>query len=238
MNKYECFEDFVNAFLKSDDIRQPKVIEIAGSVYSFSINEHYTIDKALNACPLVGLYVPKAGPSVGLSWRLRGQQFVPEHVEFVPFVETLNEEQMVIGDSVELSFPLFPSAKHVRGKVDTGADISSLHVTQWKITGEKITFVSPLLSNNNITMLLKDKQAVKSADGGIEYRPVIELDVVVNGKHISKAVFNLNDRSHMEFPILVGQNILEKGKFLVNPSINEQYDNIDWLSVENYFRSK
>ncbi len=79
---------------------------------------------------------------------------------------------------------------------------------------------------------MKTQHAVKSPDGGTVYRPVVELDVKVNGKLIHGAMFNLNDRSHMDQPVLIGQNVLQSGKFYVDPSIKETVRGIDWEEMQ------
>jgi len=133
-----------------------------------------------------------------------------------------------IGDVVDLYFTTFSGHKPLQGKVDTGADVSSLHVDSWEIHNKsgKVKFINKTLSTNVITAPLLDKQAVKSADSGIEYRPVIKANIRINGKLLTDVEFNLNDRSSMEYPVLIGQNVLEKGKFLINPRLNEPHDEI------------
>ena len=59
-----------------------------------------------------------------------------------------------------------------------------------------------------------------TADGGVEYRPVVELNIELNGKKMSRVLFNLNNRDKMEYPCLIGQNVLEKSGFLVDPNMN------------------
>jgi len=146
-------------------------------------------------------------------------------------------DQNVIGDVVEIRFTTFPQPVTLKGKVDTGALMSSLHADKFEINekANTVSFVSKDISNNVITLPLQDKQAVKSADGGTEYRPVIALNIEVNGKRIPDALFNLNDRNNMDHKLLVGQNILEKGKFLIDPSIQEGIEITDWDMLEAEF---
>jgi hypothetical protein len=145
-----------------------------------------------------------------------------------------NAEPNTIGDTVRLKITNLPASNELKGKVDTGATVSSLHAEKWNIEGDQVKFVCPELSPNVISMPLVDQQAVKSSDGGVEYRPVIELNVKINDKVMQGVQFNLNDRGQMEFPVLIGQNILEKGKYLIDPTINEEVtiidegDDIDW----------
>ncbi|MBU1854672.1 MAG: RimK/LysX family protein, partial [Nanoarchaeota archaeon] len=60
-----------------------------------------------------------------------------------------------------------------------------------------------------------ESKVVRSTHG-TRLRPVIETDIEISG-HKIKEKFTLADRSHMKYPILVGQNILKKG-FLIDPS--------------------
>jgi hypothetical protein len=55
---------------------------------------------------------------------------------------------------------------------------------------------------------------VATADGGPEKRPLVELELCLAGQRI-RAEFTLNDRSRMEYPLLVGRNVLA-GRFLVD----------------------
>ena len=135
--------------------------------------------------------------------------------------EITEQNQHVIGDVVLLKISLPSGVVSLKGKVDTGAEISSLHVdSKPQVIGETVRFRNHNASGNTITAPLCCQQAVKSADGGVEYRPVVELDIEVDGKPLSKAQFNLNDRSAMEHQVLIGQNILEKAGFIVDPSQN------------------
>lgn len=132
----------------------------------------------------------------------------------------LNEEKNTIGSVVPITFLVtdYSRSNPVNAKVDTGANISSLHVDNYHIdqgTG-RITFTSSVLSTNRLTMSLDDKHLVKTADGA-EPRPVVKLDIEINRQKIKDVQFNLNDRSQMEHPVLIGTNALEQGSFLIDP---------------------
>lgn len=129
-----------------------------------------------------------------------------------------------IGDVgiLKLFFPSGTAA--IKGKIDTGAEISSLHGENIEIRGDTVRFMNSHISKNVISIPIIQKQAVSSADGGVQYRPVIELDIELNGKPIKKVMFNINDRSHMDYPVLIGQNILEKTNFLIDPKIKSDKD--------------
>lgn len=169
---------------------------------------------------------------------------VPYDIRSVPahrFVGTkVLENSERIGDVVILKIFLPSGTGAIKGKVDTGAEISSLHADAFKIVGDTVKFTNKELSENVISVPIADRQAVKSADGGVEYRPVIELDIEINGKAIRKAMFNLNDREQMEYPCLVGQNILEKTNFLVDPKMDdpnagkEPFREDDWVDLNEF----
>ncbi|MBT4110720.1 hypothetical protein HOE37_02590 [Candidatus Woesearchaeota archaeon] len=57
---------------------------------------------------------------------------------------------------------------------------------------------------------------VKSASG-VKRRPIIIVKVRVGKKEI-EAEFTLADRAHMTYPVLIGQNILQEGNFLIDPN--------------------
>lgn len=142
----------------------------------------------------------------------------------------VKEDAQVVGDVVLVKLELPSGVVSLKGKVDTGAEISSLHVDgKPRVIGETVRFENHNASGRIISAPLVTQQSVKSADGGMEYRPIIELNIEVQGKPISKAQFNLNDRSNMEHEVLIGQNILEKAGFIVNPQINgmQQTEEID-----------
>jgi hypothetical protein len=160
----------------------------------------------------------------------------PIKIENIKNQITLEQENRnIIGDQVEVKFVNLPNGPTLKAKVDSGASICSFHAEKWDIKDRQVQFTSSLISNNLITVPLVDQVAIKTADAGVEYRPVIALDVKINDKIYPGIKFNLNNRSNMEGKILIGQNLLEKGGFLIDPrlhiDIHEQMqyivDNID-----------
>lgn len=148
----------------------------------------------------------------------------------------LRENQNVIPDTVRIRFLQFN--KDVPGKVDTGANLSSLHCEEWKVLPGKnlVEFRSSLLSDNIIRTDLHDQVAIQTSEGS-EYRPVIALDIAINGKTMQNCKFNLNNRSHMEDKILIGQNILEQGQFLVDPNKEkDRFENVDWNALQRMYK--
>lgn len=129
------------------------------------------------------------------------------------------DSNRVLGNMVEVGFVSLGAAK-LQGKVDTGATTSSLHASNVSINQDRntVTFRCEELSPNMITLDLSGVQEVHSADHGGEKRPIVKLDVTINGVPLRGVSFNLNDRSNMDTRILIGQNILQAGKFVIDPS--------------------
>ena len=171
-------------------------------------------------------------------WGWRGNMLVPHDVRALsgarlgmPITESMEkmniDKAKILGTSTEIQIANIPGCPPIKAKVDTGADISSIHAEDWSTQNGQVSFQSDDISPNRITLPVIEKQAIKSSNGDIEYRPVVELDVKVNGVPMSGVMFNLNDRGTMEYSILIGKNVLERGGFLIDPKLDEDIDNID-----------
>ena len=94
-----------------------------------------------------------------------------------------------------------PQQHHnVLARIDTGATGSSLDIH--------------LAAQLNLSPGHKSK-LIKSASG-VRHRPVVTAKIRMDGLTITEE-FSLADRSHMTYPVLIGQNILRKGNFLIDP---------------------
>ncbi len=92
------------------------------------------------------------------------------------------------------------TSEEVLARIDSGATASSIDLN-----------VAAKLELGPITR----SKVVKSASG-IGKRPIVRAKVILNGVEIEEE-FTLADRSHMTYPLLVGQNILKAGKFMIDP---------------------
>jgi hypothetical protein len=90
------------------------------------------------------------------------------------------------------------SGKKFKARIDTGARMSSIH--------------KGLKRKLNLGPILR-KTKVKSTHG-VSIRPVIKSKIKIRNKRLI-ASFNLVDRRHMRYKILIGRNILKKG-FLID----------------------
>ena len=105
----------------------------------------------------------------------------------------LTEEVLIIGENGK--------EHQVTARIDTGATSSSID----SAVGKKLQ-LGPITTT----------RIVKSASG-VKKRPMIRAKLKLNGD-LLEADFTLADRSHMTYPVLIGQNILKKGHFLIDPN--------------------
>jgi hypothetical protein len=90
-------------------------------------------------------------------------------------------------------------------RIDSGATASSIDAS--------------LVKKHNLGPVIRSK-IVKSA-AGVKERPIIKATVKIEGQ-IIESEFTVADRSHMTYPILIGQDVLKKGKFLIDPLLEER----------------
>lgn len=122
-------------------------------------------------------------------------------------------------------------------KIDTGADMCSLHAENISINGDEVTFS---IGGKKYRMPIAGKQTVKQADSGVEERPTVKFNVELAGQTISDVECNLNDRSHMDSPMLVGKNLLSKADFTINTygtddGMSESLTQDDWDHIATLF---
>lgn len=106
-------------------------------------------------------------------------------------------------------------------KVDTGADYSSVHadILQYGEDGGRRWVEFALYDSAGkryvLKRALKREAKVKTKTGGVIKRPVVELRVCIGGA-IHTAQFNLAQRAHFKYPLLLGRDFL-KSRFLIDP---------------------
>ena len=98
-------------------------------------------------------------------------------------------------------------------KIDTGAATSSLAVSDWEVketNGEKfVEFTPAFLPLVKSRLQLVKMTSVRSSNGEVQDRPVVEMLVKIGGKK-QKNLFTLADRSRMRYPALMGRSSLSR----------------------------
>jgi len=174
-------------------------------------------------------------------------RFVPkQRIGHIMVREAEIADERIIKNKVSIVLTGFNGGKSIAAKVDTGAAISSLDANNVNVNRENGT-VSFSFGDRTISMSLIDTQAVKTADGGVENRPVVAFDVTLpnedstkQNRIVKKVQFNLNDRSGMPDKILLGQNFIKAGDFVVmgketdDPKMVEGND-FNWDTLQDMF---
>lgn len=122
------------------------------------------------------------------------------------------QEKTTIGLVEEII--LLPWGIKIPARIDTGAAGSSLDVRGLTVKGEIAEFkLPPKYGSALIRLPIVGWQKVRSAESR-ERRPIAEIDLCVGPKKL-RARVNLNDRSQVQYPFLLGRNIL-KENFVVD----------------------
>lgn len=156
-----------------------------------------------------------------------------------------NHEESKIGTEAHVKILNLHSSPALKAKVDTGATICSLHADKIKVKGDQVLFTNNDLSRGNtIRMPLAGSTPIRSADGGMQYRHVIKLNIQIKDKILQNIDVNLNDRDNMEHGFLIGHNALEQGKFIIDPSyvggnsMRRESEEIDFDDLQEIFEDE
>lgn len=128
-----------------------------------------------------------------------------------------NNSRDIVDDITDVHLIGFNDNKPIEARVDTGATQCSLHGenVKWSKDNDLVQFT---FEGKRYQMNLVGEQKISSSDGGETERPVVVFRVKIAGKFFDGIAFNINDRASMPHQILIGQNLLEQGNFLVDPN--------------------
>jgi hypothetical protein len=124
-----------------------------------------------------------------------------------------SSDKLVVG-AVEKVF-LTPPSEILSARIDTGAATSSLDasdIEEFERNGHdwvRFIIINPK-TNKEFTIerrIVRNVKIIQAVTDDVERRPVVEL-VVTIGRTTQRAEFTLSDRKHMEYPVLIGRNIL------------------------------
>ena len=109
---------------------------------------------------------------------------------------------------------LLPWGIRLLARIDTGATVTSLDARDLKIEGEVAEFRLPEDYGGALLRLpIVAWRHVRSSKGR-EARPVVEIDLCIATQKV-RIKANLNDRSMVKYPIILGRNAL-KDYFVVD----------------------
>jgi hypothetical protein len=117
------------------------------------------------------------------------------------------EEKIAIGLVEDII--LVPSGVKMPARIDTGAAMSSLDARDVVVKGDIVEFKLPeKYGGMQLRLPIVAWKTVRSAEAR-DRRPVVMMEFCLGSKHIRTQV-NLNDRSQVKYPFLVGRNALKK----------------------------
>lgn len=111
---------------------------------------------------------------------------------------------------------LFPWGVKLPARIDTGASMTSLDVRNLTVKNRIAHFKLPEKYGNTLISLPVIRHCDIRSPEARERRPVVEIELCIGGKRLRVHV-NLNDRSRVEYPIILGRNVLSQG-FIVDSS--------------------
>lgn len=124
------------------------------------------------------------------------------------------KEKTTVGGVEEVA--LFPWKIKLPARIDTGAARSCLDARDIRIDGGMVEFRLPEQYGGKLLRLpLKGRRNVRSAHSRTK-RVIVEIDICIGSRRFLTTV-NLTDRSRMEYPLLIGLNVLVND-FLVDVS--------------------
>jgi ribosomal protein S6--L-glutamate ligase len=137
-----------------------------------------------------------------------------EHKE----VDVTGQDDKVIGTLTSVIVKHFNDEAPIEARVDTGAHVSSICGQDIKISGNTVSFrFNDTIYKFHLLRMAKIKQADSEK---AEERPVIRVDIVINGETLRNVEFTVNERKHMKYTILLGRQTLAAAGVLVNPAAN------------------
>ena len=131
-----------------------------------------------------------------------------------------NQHRKVIGRLVRVSLASFGLQDEL-AKVDTGAFTSSIHCEKAIIDGDDVlVWMTPkaLKENKPLKFPLYKTKDVKSSNGSVEHRPIVQTTIQILGEEYPIQC-SLTNRSKMRHRVLIGRRFL-KHKFIVDVTLD------------------
>lgn len=139
--------------------------------------------------------------------------FIAANLSFTP-LHAEDKTKSLIGAVEEVV--LFPWGVKLPARIDTGASMTSLDVRDLTIKNKVAEFRLPEKYENVLIKLPVLRHCNIRSSGFRERRPVVEIELCVGSKRLRVEV-NLSNRSHLEYPLIIGRNVLGQG-FIVDPA--------------------
>lgn len=150
----------------------------------------------------------------------------PEELIEPEKVKIDNDDFSLVGSVDKIIIKYFNDEKEVDVRIDTGAEYSSINGSDIDLNDDTISFTFG--DYRYRFSLIKSVKII--AANGKEKRPIIRLDIVIDGKVLHNVEFTVNDRGGLNYDVLLGRRALAQANVLVNPAfvhLSNQDENED-----------
>lgn len=135
--------------------------------------------------------------------------------------EVIHNTDQIIGTVTHITIKNFNDDEPIDARVDTGATHSSINGQNVEVSDNIVKFT---FGKYRYKFYLARMSNIKTSDNGTEERPVIKVDIIINGNEVKNVEFNINEREHMKYDVILGRSTLEAAGVLVNPAITKITD--------------
>lgn len=181
--------------------------------------------------------------NIALVWGVsRTLGVIPAAAKFIPKTRQLHVSHKGIVEQTDISYSESVVIVNINdgqpfdAKIDTGADMCSLHADNIQLSDGTVTFS---INGRTYRMPITDTKEIKQADSDAQPRPVVTFTFQIGDQTIDNVQCNLNDRSGMDSPLLIGKNLLTRGDFVIRTQVAESVtdtDNeMDWDQLQEMF---
>jgi ribosomal protein S6--L-glutamate ligase len=125
-----------------------------------------------------------------------------------------NKDFDVIGTIDHVIVKYFNDEEPIQARIDSGAEYCSINGTDIEVNPETILFTF----NGTRYRFSKVKTVTIVSANGKQERPLIRLDIVINGNTYYNVEFTVNERPGLKYGILLGRKALAQANVLINPS--------------------
>lgn len=126
-------------------------------------------------------------------------------------------EDTTVGLDANITVMGINSNNPIKAKIDTGADLCSMHATDIKFNDQTVSYT---IDNRTYTSKLHKVITIARA-GDEQKRPTTLFTVVIGEKKFDNVEVNLSDRSGLDTPFLLGKNLIELADIKIDPNVNE-----------------
>jgi hypothetical protein len=228
MQPYENLELFIEDFTENRIESLPQTIQIDDVIYNID-ESSFTTSNGDAGEVVFGkrstlTYLSENDSRLTLNWVWESLTIKPSTAYILNLSHdntTTSADEIIESTEVGFQEPVIIQGingnQPIQAKIDTGADMCSLHATDIEVANNTVTFV---FNNKRYRMNISGTQQVKQAGTDPTNRPIITITLNIAGNNVPNVECNLSDRTDM-IPLLIGKNALQASDFIITTSQQE-----------------